>query len=230
MLILVGAAVPVLGASRTDAGVHARGQVASFSIDQLRIPVDRVAMALNTRLPRDLEVVRADEVDESFDPVRSCVSKSYSYRLRIADGTRPRGLEGRATPFERRFTTVCRHAVDLARVRAAAARVVGTHDFRAFAHEPDQRETTVRTVLGCTVTDPEPGIMRFDVSGSGFLHHMVRILVGTLLEAGRGRIEPSDIDRIIAQRDRSEAGPTMPPEGLCLEWIHYGQQYRFMRP
>lgn len=226
---LVGAAIPVLGASRTDAGVHARGQVASFSIDQLRIPVERISMALNTRLPRDLEVVAADEVDESFDPVRSCVSKSYSYRLRMADGTRPRGLEGRATPFERRFTTVCRHPIDVARVRAAAARVVGTHDFRAFAHEPDQRETTIRTVLGCAITNPEPGIIRFDVSGSGFLHHMVRILVGTLVEVGRGRLEPSDIDRIIAQRDRSEAGPTMPPEGLCLEWIHYGQQDRYAR-
>lgn len=219
---LIGAEVPVQGASRTDAGVHARGQVAAFTVEHLRIPVERLAMALNTRLPRDIEVVEAREEVESFDPVRDCVSKSYSYRLRAASAARPRGLEGRATPFERRFTAVCRHRLDIARLRAAAAQVVGTHDFRAFAHEPDQRETTVRTVLGCGVCEPEAGIVRFDVAGSGFLHHMVRILVGTLVEAGRGRIEPGDIAQIIASRERSQAGPTMPPDGLCLEWIHYG--------
>ena len=218
--------IQVNGASRTDAGVHARGQVAAFSAANSRIPVERVAMALNTRLPPDLEVRDAREVSATFDPIRDCVSKGYSYRLRHGCDGRPAGLDGRADPFERRTTAQCRFALDVARMRAAAAQMVGTHDFRAFAHGPDQRETTVRTVHTITVVEEARGIIRLNVSGSGFLHHMIRIMTGTLVEIGRGRIEPTEVGAIIASGDRGRAGPTMSASGLCLEWIHYGDADR----
>ena len=214
--------VNVDGASRTDAGVHARGQVAAFSIANPRIPIERLGMALNTRLPRDIEVRDARRVGDGFDPVRDCVSKSYSYRLRHGCEGRPEGLEGRADPFERLTTAQVRHELDVQTMSAAAGMMVGTRDFRAFAHNPDQRETTVRTVHTVTVTGLDAGVVRFDVAGSGFLHHMIRIMVGTLVEVGRGHLPAGSVAEIIASRDRSRAGRTMPPEGLCLEWIHYG--------
>ena len=213
--------VSVDGASRTDSGVHARGQVAAFSVADPRVPVERIAMALNTRLPADLEVRGACLVPDSFDPIRDCLSKSYSYRLRHGCEGRPSGLDGRADPFERHTTAQCRHPLDVARMKSAAAQMVGTHDFRSFAHAPEQRESTVRTVHGCVVVELSPGVIRIDVSGGGFLYHMVRIMVGTLVEVGRGRLEPDSIAQIISARDRGSAGPTMSPAGLCLEWVHY---------
>jgi len=222
--------ITVHGASRTDSGVHALGQVAAFSIADPRVPVERMAMALNTRLPKDIEVRGVWRVADAFDPVRSCRSKNYFYRLRHGCAGRPDGLNGRADPFERRTTAQCRHPLDAVRMRAAAALIVGTHDFRSFAHNPDQRESTVRTVHTCTIVEPAAGIMRIDVSGSGFLHHMVRILVGTLVEVGRGRFEPESVADILAARDRARAGKTMSPVGLCLEWIHYGDDDKVIPP
>jgi tRNA pseudouridine38-40 synthase len=213
--------VPVDGASRTDSGVHARGQVAAFTLAQTRIPHERLALALNTRLPRDIEVLEAALAPDSFDPVRDCLSKSYSYTLQ--HGTTAGGVATtRAGVFARRTTAHVRHPLDLAAMRSGASHMIGTHDFRAFAHHPEQRETTTRTVYGVTVTALDEGLVRFDVAGSGFLHHMVRIMVGTLVEVGRGHLAPAAIGDVIASRDRSRAGRTMPPEGLCLEWIHYG--------
>lgn len=214
--------VTVDGASRTDSGVHARGQVAAFSIADPRIPVDRMVMALNTRLPQDLEVRGAWDAEDSFDPIRNCRSKGYSYRLRHGCEGRPSGLEGRADPFERRTTAQCRHPLDIARMRTAAELMIGTHDFRSFAHCPEQRESTVRTVHTCSVIEPSPGVVRVDVAGGGFLYHMVRIMVGTLVEIGRGRFEPESVTEILEARNRARAGPTMSPSGLCLEWVHYG--------
>ncbi len=217
------------GASRTDAGVHARGQVAAFTVESPRIPVERVAMALNTRLPEDIEVREAALAPDDFNPIRHCISKSYSYHLRHPTVGRPSGLDGRADPFERHFTAHVRHALDLAAMRQAATHLVGTHDFRSFAHNPEDRETTTRTIHSLSVNVAREGVLRFDVAGGGFLHHMVRILVGTLVEVGRGRIAAQSLPEIVAARDRSHAGPTMQPEGLRLEWIHYGGADRLPR-
>ena len=209
----------VVGASRTDSGVHARGQVAAFDAADMRVPLDRLPDALNARLPGDIEVREAAEAAPDFDPISGCVSKCYSYTL--VHGDAHVRTPGRAGVFERRACAAVRPALDVAAMRAAAAHFPGTKDFRAFAHDPDARETTVRTVHTLTVIDRAPGLVRIEVSGAGFLHHMVRIVVGTLVEAGRGRIAPGDVPGIIAGRERAAAGPTMPPEGLCLEWIHY---------
>ena len=219
---LMNQRVSVNGASRTDAGVHARGQVGSFSIAESRIPIERLPMAINTRLPHDIEVRSAREVEDAFDPVRDCISKSYSYRLRHGPDGRPTQLQGRPDPFDRKWTAHCRQQLDLERMRRAASHMVGTRDFRAFAHCPDQRETTVRSVHTCTVVETGAGLLRFEIAGSGFLYHMVRIMVGTLVDVGRGRLEAESIESVIASLDRAKAGQTMAPEGLCLDWIHYG--------
>ncbi len=213
----------VVGASRTDAGVHARGQVAAFDAADMRVPLERLPDALNARLPRDIEVRGASAAADDFNPIGGCISKCYSYTL--VHGDARVHMPGRAGVFERRFTAAVRPQLDALAMRAAAGFIVGTHDFRAFAHDPDARETTVRTVHTLTVIERAPGLVRVEISGSGFLHHMVRIVVGTLVEVGRGRIVPSDVPAIIAGRERSAAGRTMPPEGLCLEWIHYPAEH-----
>ena len=215
---LGGPRVPVMGASRTDAGVHAVGQVAAFTADT-RIPIDRLAMAITARLPEDVCVHRAEEVHAGFDPISDCVSKCYRYT--IAHGV---AAPDPALLFARRTTWVTRHRLDVAAMRAVAERLTGTHDFAAFAQANHGRESTVRSVFGCTVHEPAPGRAVVEVSGNGFLYNMVRIIAGTLVEAGRGRIGAAEVDAALAERDRAKVGPTLPPHGLRLEWVRYGAE------
>ena len=211
----VGAPVQVMGASRTDAGVHARGQVAAFTAET-RIPVERLAMAITARLPEDVCVRSAARVHDGFDPISDCVSKCYRYSI-------AHGVEGPDAEllFERRTTWWTRHRLDVDAMRRAAGAIVGTHDFAAFAAANHGRESTVRTVFGCAVTEPRAGRVAVEVAGSGFLYNMVRIIAGTLVDAGRGKIGVADIGRALASGDRALAGPTLPPHGLRLEWARY---------
>lgn len=211
----VGCRVPVTGASRTDAGVHAMGQVAAFSAET-RIPVDRLAMAINARLPGDVRVRDACAVVDGFDPISECVSKCYRYRIAHGDT----GTDG-VLLFDRRTTWSTWHRLDAARMAGAAAALVGTHDFAAFAQVNHGRESTVRTIHGCTVSAPAPGRITIEVAGNGFLYNMVRIIAGTLTEAGRGRIDASHVREALATGNRSNTGPTLPPHGLRLEWVRY---------
>ena len=211
----VGARVPVLGASRTDAGVHAIGQVAAFSAET-RIPVDRMALAVNARLPDDVRVRDARLVHGTFDPISDCVSKCYRYRISHGDT----GIDG-ALLFDRRITWSTWHQLDAARMSAVAAVLAGTHDFAAFAQVNHGRESTVRTIHGCTVAEPERGRIVIEVAGSGFLYNMVRIIAGTLVEAGRGRIDAAHVRDALATGNRERTGPTLPPHGLRLEWVRY---------
>lgn len=207
--------VVVVGASRTDAGVHALGQVAAFDAD-LRIPTDRLAMAITARLPDDVQVREASIADDAFDPIADPIGKSYRYRLQVV--TPPR----RWPPlFERRTVAWTRHDLDAMRMHEAAQRLVGEHDVAGFAQIDHGRRTTVRTIHACRVDRTESGTVEIEIAGSGFLYNMVRIVAGTLHEIGRGRFEPERIDEILASGDRRLAGPTMPPEGLCLMWIRY---------
>lgn len=213
---VLGVPVELTGASRTDAGVHARGQVAAFTA-AVPVPADRLPRALTARLPPDVEVLAAEEVGDSFDPISGAKSKGYRYTLRQGW---PHAH--RAGVFERGRVFVTVHRLDAGRMSAAATRLVGTHDFRAMAREPEARLSSVRTIHSCTIREGPEGLVQIDVSGNGFLHNMVRIIAGTLVEVGRGRIEPDAIGEILASGDRDRAGPTLPPDGLCLEWVHYG--------
>ncbi|MBL9140939.1 MAG: tRNA pseudouridine(38-40) synthase TruA [Phycisphaerae bacterium] len=210
----------VVGASRTDAGVHARGQVAAFSAAH-GVPFNRLAEALNARLPPDVRVMEARPAPENFDPISWCTSKCYRYQ--IAHGSRAPDLD---LLFERRTVWQTWHRLDVARMQAAASLLTGTHDFAGFAQASHKRQTSVRTVHGCHVWQTRPGRITIEVAGNGFLYNMVRIIAGTLVEVGRGRLEPSVVTQALRTPDRSLVGPTLPPKGLRLEWAAYDEQRR----
>ncbi len=228
--------VLVKGASRTDSGVHAGGffpdgrrggQVAAFTCSDgdgagIGWPVERgawrLAQTLNSKLPPDLLVLDAEVVEDGFDPISDCTAKGYSYTI-FCGKTRPL--------WRRREAYFYRGSLDVEAMREAAEAVVGEHDFASFAAAGHGRRTTVRTVYGCEVSE-EPcarddgTIVRMKIWGNGFLYNMVRILGGTLVAAGAGKIAPADVAGIIEAKDRTKAGATLPPEGLCLEWVEYG--------
>jgi tRNA pseudouridine38-40 synthase len=208
--------VTVIGASRTDAGVHARGQCAAFTCADLRIPLDRLPRAINARLPDDVQVRKAELAIDGFDPIRDCIAKGYRYR--VVHGGRRRALP---PLFRRRLTTYTFHRLDPELMNEGARRLLGEHDFASFAQINHGRETTVRTIFQCKVEATSPSRCQLDIAGSGFLYNMVRIIAGTLVEIGRGKIPPERIPDILAARDRTAAGPTLPPEGLCLMWTKY---------
>ena len=207
--------VTVLGASRTDAGVHALGQVAAFTCWTMIEP-DRMQMAINSRLPRDVQVRSVEIVRDDFNPIGDCTSKAYRYSIK-------HGCHHSELPplFDRHFLYWTAYDLDPARMHEAAQYIIGQHDFASFTRVNHGRESTIRAVLECSVTATGAHHCRIDVAGTGFLYNMVRIIAGTLVDVGRGRIEPVQIPEILAARDRSRAGATLPPEGLCLMWVKY---------
>ncbi|MFM1829720.1 MAG: tRNA pseudouridine synthase [Planctomycetota bacterium] len=214
LTLVMQASITCQGASRTDAGVHAEAQVAAFTAD-CRVPVDRIPAALNARLPEDVRVMAAWPVPAGFDPVGDAMAKGYRYEIAVTDPFRAR------LPFDRRMLVHVQHPLCLPWMREAAAMIPGTRDFAAFAHAQHGRETTVRTVHACEVHTLSDDRIVIDVSGNGFLYNMVRIIAGTVVEAGRGRIKPGDIPGILESGDRTRAGPTLPAQGLRLRWILY---------
>ncbi len=201
--------VKLVGSSRTDAGVHAKGQIAHFDTDQIQIPVDGLRRAINSALPTDITVKALDSVADDFDAITSTVSKRYQYAIW--------NHVDRPTFFPdlvwHRWQTL-----DLDAMKQASRRLVGEHDFASFARPGHGRENTIRTVLACDVSH-RGAMVVIGVEGTGFLWNMVRIIVGTLVEVGLGKFTPADIDRMLAARDRQAAGATAPPHGLYLQWI-----------
>lgn len=210
---ITGERVMPEGAGRTDAGVHALGQVACFRTAS-RIPAARFADALNAVLPRSMAVTAAAEAPMGFHPRKHAIGKHYRYTV-LRRPYRSALLEGRAwhVPAE----------LDLAAMRRAAADLVGTHDFRSFCASGHSVKTYVRTIRRAEWTEvQEEGLLRFDIEGSGFLYNMVRILVGTLVEIGRGKRPEGDIRMLLAAGDRRRAGITAPAGGLCMMEVLYG--------
>ena len=207
--------VNLVGASRTDSGVHARGQVASFSTDK-EIPLERLPRAVNSRLPDDVQILSAEIVDEAFNPISDAIAKGYRYT--IAHST----ISGGEMPlFDRHLVAWTAYTLDAARMNEAAQHIIGEHDFTSFTRKHHGRESTIREVHECNVEAIDRYRIAIDVSGGGFLYNMVRIIAGTLLEVGRGKLEPDAVPGVLEARDRGAAGPTMPPEGLCLMWVRY---------
>lgn len=207
--------VVLMGASRTDAGVHAKGQTGSFEADT-PIPISRLADAINSRLPDDVEVRDAEIVHDGFNVIGDVVTKQYRYSMFNTS---------RKPLLHRRAFYHCWLTLDPVRMNDAAAKLVGTHDFAGFAAANHGRESTVRTIHRCEVETFETfdgyPVVSIIVEGDGFLYNMVRIIAGTLVEVGRGHFEPGWINEIIASGTRQDAGPTLPPEGLSLEWMKY---------
>ncbi len=207
---LVGVRTFVHGASRTDAGVSALGQVALFEIDS-PVPTENFPQAINDRLPPNIVVIAAEEAPPKFDLLGDVKSKLYRYTI----------YTGRHRPVLR--LNQCWHIpkkLDEAAMSRAAKMLIGTKDFKSFATAKDRREETVRTIFRCNVTAEDKWIY-IDIEGDGFLYNMVRNIVGTLVEVGRGRWQPEKITEILEARDRTAAGPIAPAQGLCLMWIKY---------
>ncbi len=202
---LLGEPVRVSGASRTDAGVHALGNLCVFDTET-RIPPEKIAAALTGRLPDDIVIRESCEVPADFHPRRCDSIKTYEYTFYRASCP---------NPLVRRTSTFIYRPLDVDAMRRAASFLPGEHDFKSFCAAGAQVETTVRRILSAELTEDGP-FLRFKVSGTGFLYNMVRILAGTLMKAGLGQIAPEQMEGILAARDRSAAGPTAPPQGLCL--------------
>jgi tRNA pseudouridine38-40 synthase len=202
--------VTVIGASRTDAGVHARGQVASFRTDR-PIPLHGIRRGLNSLLPSTIAVREAVEVGDDFHPRFHATGKHYRYTILNAPDRSPRWrLRAWHVP----------EPLDRALMRDAARHLIGEHDFSAFRAAGCTAKTTVRRIDAIDIADLED-VLVIDVRGNAFLRNMVRILVGTLVEVGQGRTPPAQVAEILASRDRTRAGPTAPPQGLELVSVRY---------
>lgn len=213
---LTGEDIRVIGASRTDAGVHGLCNRAVFDTAS-RIPGEKFSYALNQMLPEDIRVRASGEVSPDFHP-RHCDSrKTYEYHIWNAPFP---------NPLKRLYAHFTYVPLDIERMRQAAAHLVGEHDFASFCSAGSQAETTVRTIYALDVEKSGEEIV-IRVTGSGFLYHMVRIIAGTLMEAGCGRMEPERIKEILEARDRAAAGPTAPACGLILAEIVYGEDEIF---
>ncbi len=201
----------VHGASRTDSGVHAEGQVANIRTANTSIPFEGLRLAMNSRLPKDILIRSVEAVPMTFDASSSAVSKTYRYRINLGRDRLPH-LAGQVYHYWQ--------PLDIDVMRAAAQRLVGTHDFRGLANSGDRRENTVRTIFRCDLETTDIGLDIF-VHGDGFLYNMVRIIVGTLLSAGRGKFGPEHIDYLLESGDRHQAGKTISPDGLTLMQLFY---------
>lgn len=207
---LLGEEVSVIGASRTDSGVHALCNAAVFDTDT-KIPAEKLSYALNQRLPEDIKIQRSMEVVSDFHP-RHCKSrKTYEYRILNCEFP---------LPNKRRYSHFTYVHLDVEKMQKAADYLVGEHDFKSFCAAGAVTETTIRTIYTLLVERQEKEII-IRVCGNGFLYNMVRIIVGTLIEVGRGSYAPERVKDILESKDRTAAGPTAPACGLTLaayEW------------
>ena len=218
--------VQLHGAGRTDAGVHAFGQVGSFRT-QSALSASEFQRALNALLPPTIRIVVAEEVGPDFHARWSARGKIYRYRI----------YRGRVVPpMLWRYVLHYPFPLDEDAMRIAASRYVGPHDFAAFAastgsEDDDKERSTVREIYSSELVRSEDGEeLVFTVRGRSFLRYMVRKMVGTLLDVGRGKLKPDDIDRLYELRDRSKSGPTVPPQGLCMVNVELEEAYRVSPP
>ncbi len=204
--------VRLRAAGRTDTGVHGREQVVDFSDSGKRAP-GTIVRGGNALLPPDIRILSVEEVPPSFDAQRHAKSKEYRYFLYLSPV---------ASPFFTRYAWHLTGAVDLDAMRQGLAHIVGRHDFSSFRGQGCVAKTTVREIFHAGIeTEEVPGLYSLRVAGGGFLRHMVRNIVGTLVHVGKGKIPPGRVRKLLEERDRTLAGPTAPPHGLFLWEVSY---------
>lgn len=202
--------IKIVGASRTDAGVHALGQVAVFDIDTT-IPSDRISYALNNSLPEDIVIQESVEVHKEFHPRYEAIKKTYEYNIVNRQFMLPQ---------HRLYSWFVKKELNVDKMKEACKYFIGEHDFKSFCSVNTQVRSTIRTIYNLEIVKNNPYIT-IRIEGNGFLYNMVRIITGTLVDVGKGRIEPNLIERIIKDKDRSKAGITAPANGLILTKIEY---------
>lgn len=202
--------VECIGASRTDRGVHAMGQRAVIDIDTT-VPTEKFPLALHSFLPEDISVVNAEDVNAEFHPRYDCVKKTYRYKI----------YNGKyRNPICRKYSEYCHVFLDEKKMNEVSKAFIGTHDFKAFAASGNSSKTTVRTIFDIYVKR-EGEFVVITVTGDGFLYNMIRIMAGTLMLAGTGKLDFDGLLKIIESRDRTKAGKTAGPNGLTLMEINY---------
>ncbi len=202
--------VEVIGSSRTDAGVHAKGFVANFKTNS-KIPSDKYREAINHKLPDDIVILKSEEVDESFHSRYNAKGKTYSYAILNRDVP---------SALNRYYLYHVKRKLDIEAMKEACKYFIGTHDFAAFKSSGSSVKTTVRTISKLYI-DENNDIIKIYVTGDGFLYNMVRIIVGTLIMVGSNKIKPEEIENIIYEKDREKAGICVPAMGLVLEKVYY---------
>ena len=208
---LTGEDIRIIGASRTDSGVHALGNVAVFDTES-RIPGDRFAYALNQKMPEDIVIVRSDEVQIDWHPrYQNEISKTYEYHIYNAKVR---------NPLKNRYSTFVSFDLDVEKMRQGAKYILGEHDFASFCGNPKMKKSTVREIYSIDIS-LKGSYLNMTFHGSGFLQYMVRILSGTLLEVGFGKREADSMQELLEAKNRSLAGATAPAKGLSLLKVHY---------
>ena len=202
---LLGEDIHVIGASRTDAGVHAKGAIAVFDTET-KIPAEKISYAVNKSLPEDIRVVGSKEVLPDFHPRKVPCKKTYEYRIYHAPFP---------MPTERFYAHWIYTPLDIDKMQEAARYLVGEHDFKSFCSVHTQAQSTIRTIYDIEVKE-ENQLVTIRVCGNGFLYNMIRIIAGTLIEVGQGKRTPDEIEEMLHSCERSASGPTAPAKGLCL--------------
>ena len=208
--LITGETVDLTASGRTDAGVHALGQVANFKTEST-IPIDKFAYAINSKLKQSIRVLKAEEVSERFHSRYNCKQKTYRY---IINNTQ------QGTAIYRKQEYHISNKLDVKKMKEAAKYFVGEHDFKAFKASGTSSKSSVRKIYDVNIYEKENRIV-MEFTGNGFLYNMVRILSGTLVEVGMGKIDPEQIPEIINSKDRTKAGKTLPPYGLYLVKVEY---------
>lgn len=198
------------GSSRTDAGVHAKGFIANFKTNS-KVPPNKFREALNVKLPNDIVVVKSEEVEEGFHARYCAKGKTYEYFILNSDIP---------SALMRNIVYHYKYNLDVEAMKIAAKQFIGTHDFAAFKTQGSSVKGTVRTIFNVSV-EKNNEIIKISVKGDGFLYNMVRIIVGTLINVGRGKTDANDIINIISKKDRTLAGDCVPPNGLLLKEVYY---------
>jgi len=209
--LLTGQPVQLFGSGRTDSGVHALGQVAHFKT-QSQMDIRTIQRALNSLLPPDIVIQRAEEVDEGFHARKHSKSKIYEYRILN------RNLR---SAFHRGYVWYMPQKLNLTQMKKATQSLIGEHDFSAFRTVGSSTRTTVRRVIRAEWKRGRDGLLCFEIEANGFLKQMVRSIIGTLVEIGKGRMKAMEFQRILESKDRKKAGPTAPAHGLFLKEVKY---------
>ncbi|MCC9599766.1 tRNA pseudouridine(38-40) synthase TruA [Stieleria sp. JC731] len=216
-----GQDVTVTGSGRTDAGVHAFGQVASCRFPNWTASTEALLRAINSRLPNAIVVNEVHQADPDFHAIRDALGKRYRYQIQVRH---------QRNPFEHRYRWRLRRLVDVELMKIAAKKIIGHRDFSSFESAGAERKSSVRDVRDCVVLPAQDfdqtGHLAIEVEANGFLYNMVRNIVGTLVEVGLGKQPPEWIDEVLEQKNRIYAGPTAPPQGLFLKHVHYLPGYR----